>query len=142
MSTISKSTFERLINWKSPRTKGKLKLDNYDKYSDKFAYILSLPTNEKLNQLNTLEGIGISVASTILHFIYPEEIPIVDFRVIQCLQKFSYLDPLKKVSFYRDNPKGYILYRNEIFKLASKLKVDLRQLDKALFAFHKIKLSL
>lgn len=141
MSTISKSTFERLINWKSPRTKGKLELDNYKKYSDKFSYILSLPTDEKLNQLKSLEGIGISVASTILHFIYPEDIPIVDFRVIECLKRFGYLNPLKNVPFYRDNLKGYMIYRYEILKLASKLKVDLRHLDKALFAFHKIKLS-
>lgn len=141
MNSISKSTFERLMNWKSPRTKGFLKLDNYEKYSDKFTDILNLHTDEKLNQLSSLEGIGISVASTILHFIYPEEIPIVDFRVIECLKNFGYLDPLKNVPFYRDNLKGYIIYRNEILKLASKLKVDLRQLDKALFAFHKIKLS-
>ncbi|GAH88131.1 unnamed protein product [marine sediment metagenome] len=51
------------------------------------------------------------------------------------------LDPLKNVSFYRDNPKGYIIDRYEFLKLASKLKLNLRQLDKALFAFHKIKLS-
>ncbi len=72
----------------------------------------------------------------------PEKFPIVDFRVIECLQNFGYLDPLKKFQFYRDNLKGYKLYRSEILELASKLKVDLRQLDKALFAFHKINLRL
>lgn len=41
LNYITQSTFERLMNWKSPRTKGFLKLDNYEKYSDKFTYILT-----------------------------------------------------------------------------------------------------
>ena len=88
--TISKSTFYDIINWKSARTKGKLRSD-YTYYADAFRKVLAAPENKKLPILVELDGIGVPVGSTILHFIYPLVYPIMDVRVTDVLYNFGYL---------------------------------------------------
>lgn len=87
--------------------------------------------------------VGIPVGSTILHFIYPERFPIIDERVIKALLYFEYLDGEKSVYQLRDYPESYNNYRNMILKIKSEFKEEwnLRQIDKALFAFGKYGLN-
>ena len=131
--TIIESTFERIMNWKSARSKGNIRKQKYEEISKTFTEILSI--ENKLEKLKGIYGIGISIASCILHFIYPDDYPIVDVRTVEALQLLGYIDKDVK----RDTIKGYYIYRTIILDMSKKVKRKLREIDKALFKFHKIK---
>src|SRR5690554_1019846 len=90
---MSKNTFNQIIEWKSPRLKGIVKLDQYEDY---YKPVIQKITDDndlkmKLNLLIVLYGINIPTATTILHFIYPNVYPIMDFRTIESLIYFGIL---------------------------------------------------
>ncbi len=130
---ISLATFKRIIQWKSPRVKGKIDWSNYKSYQQAVRQILNSDFSEKMNILMALSGIGAPVASTILHFVYPHIYPIYDFRTVQVLYYCSYLTS-KTV-----NQTQYPKFQEIILKMRKDLVYyNLRQIDRALFAFHKI----
>ena len=135
--TIIESTFERIMNWKSARSKGNIRKREYEEYKNTFTKILSV--ENKLEKLDDLFGIGVPIASTVLHFIYPDDYPIVDFRTVEALQLLGYIDKDIKMSDIRDTIEGYHTYRSIILDISKKVKRKLREIDKALFKFHKIK---
>ena len=135
--TISESTFDRIINWKSARSKGNIHKQKYEEISKTFTEILSI--ENKLEKLKGIYGIGISIASCILHFIYPDVYPIVDFRTIEALQSLGHIDKDVKMTNIRDDIEGYDSYRSIILDISKKVKRKLREIDRALFKFHKIK---
>jgi len=139
--SISKATLEALLNWKASRTKGKLNWENFEDYEKKFKEILELPKENKLGKLTELAGFGVSIASAVLHFIYPNEFPIIDIRTVETLQATDYIDKNKSIYSIRDTIKGYYYYRSVILDIAKKCKKSLRDVDKALFKYHKINLS-
>src|SRR3989339_1260056 len=73
LGTLSKEVFTDILNWKTPRLKGFVRLDNYDLYAEAIKKCLILPDDQKLGIIDNLDGIGAPFASTILHFIYPDE---------------------------------------------------------------------
>jgi hypothetical protein len=89
--SINLETFQRIINWKSPRVKGTIKWDDYGAYEETFRKIIGPKCKEKMKLLVALPGIGAPVASTILHFIFPEIFPIYDFRTTEVLNRFGCL---------------------------------------------------
>ena len=117
--------------------------DYGDIHAENINIATQLPENKRIYILNGLPGVGIPVGSTILHFIYPENFPIIDERTIKSLQYFEYLDRDKSVGQLRDNPESYNKYRNTILKIQNDCKEEwnLRQIDKALFAFEKYELN-
>ena len=135
-NTITKSTLESILNWKSARSKGNIQKREYEEYSSTFTEILS--GENKIEKLNDLYGIGISIASTILHFVYPDDYPIVDVRTVEALQLLGYLANDVKMSTIRDTIEGYYTYRSIILEIFKKVKRKLRKIDKALFKFHKV----
>lgn len=141
--TISEVIFKKIYNWKAARALHYVDLTKFDNYKKviKQATAHALENPEKtLNELDNLNGIGIPVASTILHFIYPKVFPVVDFRTIEVLQAAGYLD--KSISYYRDSSRGYSDFRRVILDIAQKYsKGDIRKVDKALFAYHKLNLN-
>lgn len=131
--TISKGTFIDILNWKAPRVKGIVKLNEFDTYDKAFRKCFKAPNDEKLAILNELYGIGVPVASTILHFMYPQSFPIMDIRTVETLYYAGYIK-----SKTRDQ-KRYIPFRYAILSIATDYpKWSLRQIDRALFAYHKI----
>ncbi len=143
---ISKSTFEYILNWKAARAKGYVKWDEFEKYENTFKNVIGMIKTDPnkyldtiISDLDELPGIGIPVASTIAHFISPKDFPIVDFRTVQVLQKANLLDAKEKYYYYRDKVEGYKDFRNKILKIAKNYaRGDLRKVDRALFAYHKI----
>jgi len=134
--TITLETCERIINWKSPRARGKINWSDYGIYQKAFQLILSPGHTSKMNVLVDLPGIGVPVASVILHFIFPSVFPIYDFRTVEALHYFGYLHS-KTVNLVR-----YPEFHEAIRRLQAELvHYDLRQIDRALFAFHKINFS-
>lgn len=85
--------------------------------------------------LDELYGIGVPVASTILHFIYPSIFPIMDVRAAEALYYSGYLNAKSRTQ------NNYANYRRVITDIAQQNKCSLRELDKALFAYHKKKLE-
>ena len=126
---LDKDRFIRLCLWKSARQK-----NNYEKNDDltiKEITRFSFSTKSekaRIESLFVLDGVSYPVASTILHFAFPNKYPIMDFRVIW--------------SMGWKQPKYYTFvfwqkYIDEIRKLLRKYKVSLRTLDKALWYYSK-----
>lgn len=135
-NTITESTFERIMNWKSARSKGNIYKQKHEEISKTITESLSV--ENKIEKLTDLYGIGVSIASTILHFIYPDVYPIIDFRTIEALQLLGHINKDVKMTDIRDTIKGYDSYRSIILEISKKVKRKLREIDKALFKFHKI----
>lgn len=131
--TISKETFIRILDWKAARVKGIVRLNEFDTYEKAFRECFKASNGEKLAILDDLYGIGVPVASTILHFMYPQYFPIMDIRTVETLHYMGYIK-LKA----RDQ-KRYVSFQSTILTIARDYpKWSLRQIDKALFAYHKI----
>lgn len=139
IDTISKDTLERIYNWKAARAKGYVKWADYCKYEEVIRNALKAPNDKKIVILDDLPGIGIPVASTILHFVYPETFPIADVRTVKFLQNAGYLDKLKSYYYFRDTIQGYYSFCQAIVEISKSCpRKCLRQIDKAMFAYHKI----
>lgn len=138
---ISEDTFISILDWKSPRVKGIIKKDDFEYYAKGIRKAIK-SSDGKIEILDELRGIGIPVASTILHFIYPGIFPIVDFRTVEVLQNAGNLDESKRYYNYRDSLVGYNSFCQAIKTIACHHpKYCLRQIDKALFAYHKYELK-
>ncbi|GAB6109506.1 hypothetical protein [Fusibacter bizertensis] len=136
---ITQNTFRRILDWKSKRIKGHVNWNEFELYNQKIIESLKvIEDDEKVKILISLYGVGIPVASTILHFIYPDHFPIVDIRTVEVLKLSNGLPNYKTVHFYRNTINGYRVFRN-VFNNISKLNENYsyREIDRALFAFHK-----
>jgi len=136
--TLSKDTFTEILNWKSARVKGRIKWDEFKKYQDVITECLSVPDAEKMNLLvDKLYGFGAPVASTFLQFIYPSAFPIVDRRTVDVLRYFGY------IQYKSTGIAQYAAFKAAILKIQEKCpKWNLREIDRALFSFHKQNLEL
>jgi len=131
--SITSETLERIISWKSRRAKGTIKWTNYDIYHNAFRKIFYPHNPAKMALLVLLPGIGAPVASTIMHFIFPDIYPIYDFRTVGVLNSSGYLKS-KTVS-----QSHYPEFQKVIQEIRTELvHYNLRQIDRALFAYHKI----
>lgn len=144
IGTLSEKIFRKIYNWKAARAMHHVNFSKFDDYEKAFkqAMIDALKSPKKtIENFDDLPGVGIPVASTILHFIYPKDFPIVDFRTIEVLKEADYsLD--KSMGYYRDTSKGYCEFRDVTLNIAKKYtKGDIRKVDKALFAYHKLCLT-
>ena len=134
--TLSKATFIRILNWKAARVKGIVKLDDFDLYEKGIADTHSAEEEKKLNILQGLDGIGTPVGSTILHFMYPNIFPIMDIRTAETLHYAGRIES-KSTSFTHYTP-----FKAEILKIRKENPgFSLREIDRALFAYHKIYLE-
>lgn len=123
------------MDWKASRVKGIVKLDKFDDYAEGIKKAFQAQEEKKLSILDDLYGIGVPVASTILHFIYPSVFPIMDVRVTEALYYSGYLNAKTRT------PNNYVEYRETVLDIAQESKNTLRDVDKALFAYHKKKLE-
>jgi hypothetical protein len=143
--SISSDTFWRIYNWKAPRARYHVQWDNFNIYENAFRNVLQLPDEQnelKVMVLDNLPGIGIPVASTILHFMYPNVFPIIDFRTVEALQNLDCLDNGRPFYYFRDRLDGYMIFRGVISDIVQQYPHwNLRQIDRALFAYHKIHLG-
>lgn len=138
IGTIPSDTLENIYNWKAPRAKRYVNWDDYHKYEEVFRNALQAPKDKKIEILIDLSGVGIPLASTILHFIYPEIFPIVDFRTVEVLQNAGYLEKSKSLYHFRNTIQGYGLFCSVILDIGQQNpNRSLRQIDKSLFAYHK-----
>lgn len=108
----------------------------YTRHARAFRHAASVPPARKLAALlgngRKLPGVGAPTGSTIIHFIHPKTMPIIDVRTVETLFEAG------RISAKQRNLEHYEEFRKAI----DKIKRDcpgwtLRQIDRALFAYHK-----
>jgi len=132
---LDKKHFVGIARWKTPRAR-----DHYEANTAAFVRHVTEQAFQmsddrlRLHTLMALEGVGVPVASTLLHFAFPETHPIVDVRALTTLTRAGLWSGNDAGRFTLDDWLNYVrLMRG----LSRKLGVDLRTLDKALWAFDK-----
>lgn len=134
--SLSKETFVRVLDWKSPRVKGIARLNEFPIYEKGIADAVRAEKDQKLGVLCRLRGVGAPVGSTFLHLMYPNEYPIIDIRTVETLHYAGLL------SSPRTDITRYPAFTAEILKIARENQAfSLREIDRALFAYHKMLLS-
>ena len=131
---LDKDHFVELCMWKSPRQKSRYE-SNGSPLVEK-ATRLAFDLDEeilKLYVLMALEGVGVPVASTILHFLQPEGFAIFDVRARGTLLGAGLWHRRKG----DQSVAAWIEYLAIMRRLAVRHRVSLRSLDKALFAYDK-----
>jgi len=128
---LNKPIFVRLARWKSVR-----QTPNYESNDEASIRNLTLrafaATDERtaILALTKLRGVALRTATAILHWMRPDFYPILDFRVVGALgrpEPLSYED----IEFYSQ-------IANEIRAIAKRHGLDLRTVDRALWAWQKL----
>ena len=152
MGTISKKTFLDIWNWKGAmrviglttiyvagqRTKAvTAEEDEYEtRYATAFRRAASEPPERKLEALLgpgvKLPGVGAPTGSTLIHFIHPATMPIIDRRTAGILFKCG------RIATAECWLETYEEFRKAINRISRDCPGwTLRQIDRALFAYHK-----
>lgn len=154
---ISKDTFLRIWKWKGAmrvirftsiyvegqRTKASTpELDQYDTlYVPAFRKAATLPPEQKLHALlggtEKLPGVEAPTGSTIIHFIHPNTMPIIDVRTVETLYAAG------RLSTKQRDLKHYEEFCKAIDQIRSDCHTNwtLREIDRALFVYHKLVLD-
>jgi hypothetical protein len=136
--SLSKSTFLRIWSWKGAmRVIGHVQMDAYETlYAPAFRRAASEPPERKLSALIAptvkLPGVEAATGSTLLHFMHPDTMPIIDVRTCEVL--FA----ARLISTDRKDLAHYEEFRRAIDGIRLRCpRWTLRQIDRALFAYHK-----
>jgi hypothetical protein len=136
--TISMQTFLAIWSWKgATRVIRHVRLDDYDSlYAPAFRRAASEPTGRKLAALLgpgvKLPGVEAATGSTLLHFIHPHSMPIIDVRTVEVLFEAGLISTKQR------NLAHYEEFRQAVAGIRSRCPTwSLRQIDRALFAYHK-----
>ena len=126
---LDKQKFVRIGLWKSKRPKKKYESNNETliKEITKFSFN-TLNEEARIKSIMILNGVSYPVASTILHFAFPNKYPIMDFRALWSLGW--------------DQPKSYNFdfwqkYCEKIRQISKDVSEDIRTVDKALWQYSK-----
>ena len=133
--TISKETFLDIWRWKGAiRAIRHVLLEQYDDlYAEAFRKAYSEEPERKLDVLFGLPGILAPSASTLIHLMCPQTMPIIDVRTVEVLFEAGLI---KSRSC---GLKQYGDFCRAINGIKGKFPGwSLRQIDRALFAYHKI----
>ena len=114
--------------WKSPRIRPQITRNTESGVRGvTAAAFLAEGDAMRLEVLLGLRGVGVAVASVILHFGHPARYPIYDVRVRAALRR------LRIRRRFPPTGEGWALYAEALRDLARRHRVSLRTLDKALW---------
>ena len=128
---LRKAEFLRVCEWKTPRTKSRCA--GNDEFTIQTVTRAALATGDeslKMDLLRTLAGVSWPTASTLLHFCDRRPYPILDYRAIWSL---GYRRP---PHYTMDFWLEYLAFTR---RLAKRLRVDIRTLDRALWQYSKVR---
>jgi len=136
--TISQGTFVAIWKWKKAiRRLDLVRMDEYETlYANAFRRAAQEPPHRRLAVLigpNTkLPGVGAPTGSTVLHFMDPG-MPIIDVRTVEVLFTAGLISTKSR------DLNHYEEYRHAISEIERRCpRWSIRQIDRALFAYHKI----
>jgi thermostable 8-oxoguanine DNA glycosylase len=139
-NTLNAFDFYAIVTWKSNRSISKLqkglKSANLTPTAVMRKVSACASDKDKLKELVKVKGIGVRIASAILTVCYPRRFTILDFRAWEALHDFNLVKDEKmpnKIDSY------FEIYLPKCNELASKQKMTLRKLDKAMWGLSKQK---
>ncbi|TSC88858.1 MAG: Uncharacterized protein G01um10143_755 [Parcubacteria group bacterium Gr01-1014_3] len=120
----------KIGHWKAPRIVRHCKNNDPEAVIEITKFSLSAKTEQaRISSLLGLNGVSWPMASVILHFAFPEQYPVLDFRV---LWSIGWGKPPASYTF--QYWKKYFIYIREISK---NVGLDIRTVDKALWQYSK-----
>jgi hypothetical protein len=131
---LDKGHFVRLASWKAPRGRPRYER-NAPAVVREVTRLACQAVNERLKVrvLMLLAGVNVTVAAAILHFFNPRLYPIFDIRDRTTLKKAGWWKRPRADSSI-DAWEDYVAVMR---KLSRRLRVSLRDLDKALYAYDR-----
>lgn len=131
---LCQETLHEIISWKAARSRGKIDWNNYQKYQNVFSKASG--STFDVHALVGLPGFGYPYASTVMHFAFPNDLPIVDVRTIGALKSLRMLE--EKDDFYSSTCPGYEEYVKVIRQIVCDNQgFSMRDIDMALYAYNK-----
>ena len=126
-----------IVKWKAPRVI-KRALKNSEEFVGEVTNHSLSSKNEqfKIEVLILLKGVGYRVATAILHFCFPSEYTVMDFRAWWTLQQYNCLPEDYPIKDDFEHWQKYLKVCREISK---RCDCSLRKLDKALWQHSKEK---
>jgi hypothetical protein len=130
---LDKPHFVEIAMWKSQRPLRHYESNDDDLVQQVTALAFAARRDDlRLHVLTLLNGVRVPVASTILHFAFPNKYPIMDVRAVGTLTQLGLWT--RPVQF---SVAAWQVYTHLMRDHAKGLDVTLRELDKALWAFDK-----
>jgi hypothetical protein len=127
---LTEAEFQEMVKWKSERRLGLAENNSAALIKELTSFSFSAQhMRSKIGALLALEGVGMPVASVLLHFGCDATIPIIDERALWSLSH-------PKVSYYSfELWEQYLKFCRD---LAIKSKLTVREVDKALWKYSEI----
>jgi hypothetical protein len=125
---LTPAILETLARWKSPRILPLVRRNS--PLAIRRAARLAAAAGDEASRLETLlvlRGVGIPLASVILHFTFPNRYPVLDANVLAALPRLGLRDRVSK------SPAGWVRLCAAVRRLRSRYRLSLRTLDKALW---------
>ncbi len=120
---------KQFADWKAPRIGIKIVRNEKQLIKDVSDFVFrSKHPKSKIEGLQIIHGVGYPLASTILHFLYPNDFAIIDVRALWSLDE-------NRPNFYTYD--FYERYNNTCKMLSRELNVYLRLVDKGLWQYSK-----
>jgi len=125
---LTLTVLQALARWKSPRILPLVRR-NSPLAVQKAARRAAAAADEasRLGALLALRGVGIPMASVVLHFAFPNRYPVFDVNVLAALPR---LGVRKRVPA---SPEGWVRLCVTLRRLSLRYRISLRTLDKALW---------
>jgi hypothetical protein len=129
---LTRSELVWLGEWKTPRIRPVIARNTEAGVRGLTAAVfLARDEARRMRLLLALPGVGVAVASVILHFADPARYPVYDTRVRAALRRLG----IRRR--FPPTPAGWIAYARCLRGLARRWRVSLRTLDKALWWYGK-----
>ena len=128
---LDRYEFLEIARWKSPRTQPRC-AENGEAFVEEVTRIAFSTPNEQvaIQVLTILRGVSWPTASVVLHFCSPRPYPILDFRALWSLSV-----PVSDAEYDFALWSAYVKATRT---LADKHGLDMRTLDRALWAYSKV----
>jgi hypothetical protein len=125
----TRAEFQTVCEWKTSRSRSKVSRNGAARVEETTRRALaSSDERERMEVLTALEGVGVPTASTLLHFAFPDDYPILDVRALESLgQRSRTVYPVEY----------WLRYLDACRDLALRHGVSIRTLDKALWQHSK-----
>lgn len=125
---LTPDILEALARWKSPRILPLIRRNS--PLAVRRAARLAMAASDEVSRLEALlalHGVGVPLASVILHFTFPNRYPVLDVNVLAALPRLGLRDRVSK------SPAGWDRLCAAVRRLHSRYRLSLRTLDKALW---------